>query len=173
MNVVTGDVWKRRGLSLLWSPEAFGQVARPAVAVSVRGFFALAKSWPAELPCDGGDALVVVGFEGCLDCLTPDDAETWIENDLRPVLISFQNEYQGQAALIFWLPTGGRRIRMNRANEAYLWRCGAPYSGREIEIGRILWGGAEDDAGRILDSHVTNRDPDGLAWIGLHHLRLS
>ena len=89
------------------------------------------------------------------------------------MLISFQDEYQGQAALILWLPTGGRRIRMNRANEAYLWRCGAPYSGREIEIGRILWGGAEGDAGRILYADETNRDPDGPAWIGLHHLRLS
>ena len=64
MNVVAGDVWKRRGLSLLWGSEALAQVAGPTNVVSVRGFSALAKSWPAELPCDSGDALVVVGFEG-------------------------------------------------------------------------------------------------------------
>lgn len=173
MRTVEGDVWKRGGLSLLWGAEALGEIAKPDQVASIRGLFRLAKNWPDELPSNGGKTLVAAGVEGCLDCLSPEDAAEWIEGDLRPALMSFQDEYQGQCALVLWLPAGHRRVSMNRASESYLWKCNAPYSGREIEIGRILWGGAEGDAGRIIDPRTPNRDIDGPAWIGLHHLRLS
>jgi hypothetical protein len=173
MRIVESDVWKRKGLSLLWGAEAFGEVAIPAEVASIRGLLSLSHAWPDDLPSNGGQTLVVAGVEGCLDCLTPEDAAEWIESDLRPVLLSFQEEYEGQCGLVLWLPTGYRRIRMNRANESYLWKCNAPFSAREIEFGRILWGGAENDAARIIDGRDGNRDPDGQAWIGLHHSRLS
>jgi hypothetical protein len=173
MRTLDGDVWKRRGLSLLWGPEALAELAKPDEVASIREVFRVSRSWPDELPSNGGKTLVVAGVEGCLDSLTPEDSETWIESDLRPLLVSFQEEYEGQAALVLWLPTGRRRILMNRANETYLWKCGAPYGDRQIEIGRILWGGAQDDAGRIIDARNGSRDPDGPAWIGLHHPRLS
>src|SRR5262245_49620634 len=173
MRTVEGDVWKRGGLSLLWGSDALAQLAKPAEVRSIRQLFALARSWPEDLPSNAGRTLVVAGVEGCLDCLTPEDADAWIESDLRPVLLSFQEEYEGQGALVLWLPTGHRRISMNRANETYLWKCNAPFSGQEIEVGRILWGGAESDAARIMDSAIANRDLDGPAWIGLLHPRLS
>lgn len=173
MRIVEGDVWKRRGLTLLWGPDDLSSLAKPVEVKSIRELISFARAWPEELPSNAGQTLVVAGVEGCLDCLSPDDAGAWIENDLRPALLSFQEEYEGQAALVLWLPTGQRRVTMNRASESYSWKCNAPFAGREIEFGRILWGGAESDVGRILDSRHTNRDPDGAAWIGLHHPRLS
>ena len=136
MRIVDGDVWKRGGLSLLWGPEALGDIAKPAEVASIRELFMLVRAWPGDLPSNAGQALVVAGVEGCLDCLTPEDAAEWIEGDLRPVLLSFQEEYEGQCALVLWLPAGHRRISMNRAIETYLWKCNAPHSGHEVEIGR-------------------------------------
>ena len=74
---------------------------------------------------------------------------------------------------MFWLPTGKNRVKMNRATEAYSWVCAAPHSNQHLDLGRILWAGAETDVGRIIDPNCTNNDPDGPAWIGLHHPRLS
>lgn len=173
MRTVESDAWKRGGLTLLWGADALGQLAKPHEVTSIRGLFSLSRKWPEELPSNGGQTLVVAGVEGCIDCLSPEDAADWIESDLRPALLSFQEEYEGQCALVLWLPTGLRRMTMNRANETYLWKCNAPFTGREIELGRILWGGAESDAVRVIDGHAANRDPDGPAWIGLHHARLS
>ena len=173
MRTVESDGWKRGGLSLLWGPEALAEIAKPSEVASIRDLFKFSHNWPEDLPSNTGQTLVVAGVEGCLDCLTPEDAAEWIEGGLRPVLLSFQEEYEGQCALVLWLPTGHRRISMNRANETYRWKCNAPFPGREIEIGRILWGGAESDAERIIDGRAANRDPDGSAWIGLHHPRLS
>jgi len=60
---------------------------------------------------------VVSGFEGCLDVLSSEDAEHWIENDLKELILSFQDEYEGQAGLIFWVPSGHNRISMAGASE--------------------------------------------------------
>ena len=76
---------------------------------------------------------------------------------------------QGAGVLVLqrWFRKAYRRIRMNRATEAYSWICAAPNSGQTLDLGRILWAGAEADVGRILDDSQPNKDPDGPAWIGL------
>ena len=167
------DAWMRRGLTLLWGAEMLTRAAYPSQVVSVRQFFAMANAWPEELPAGGGDALVVSGFEGCLDVLSGQDAERWIENDLRDVILSFQDEYEGQAGLIFWVPSGRNRISMTGASEEYYWKHSASGSGRGLHIGRLLWSGAEKEVERILDSEDSGADYDGKAWVGLHHPRIS
>ena len=167
------DAWMRRGFTLLWGFKMLAHVVQPSQVVSVRQFFAMANAWPEELPASGGDALVVSGFEGCLDVLSGQDAEHWIENDLKEVILSFQDEYQGQAGLIFWLPSGRNRISMTGASEEYYWKHGASESGRGLHIGRLLWSGAENEVERLLDSEDSVADYDGEAWVGLHHPRIS
>jgi hypothetical protein len=167
------DAWMRRGLTLLWSTETLANVAQPSQVVSVRQFFTLAKNWPEELPSFGGDALVVSGLEGCLDTLSGLDAEHWIENDLKEVILSFQDKYEGQAALIFWVPSGNNRISMAGASEKYYWKHGASKSDRGLHIGRLLWSGAEMEVERLLDSEDNCADYDSNAWVGLHHPRIS
>jgi hypothetical protein len=173
MKILQDDVWKRRGISLLWGGDVFSAFARPQDVVSIRQFFALAERWPDDLPSNSGDTLVVAGLEGCVDCVEPTQAELWMENDLKPAILAFQAEYSLEAALVFWLPTGKNRVRMNRATEAYTWVCAAPHSNQHMDFGRILWAGAESDVGRIMDAGCNAADPDGAAWIGLHHPRLS
>ena len=167
------DAWMRRGFTLLWGLKTLAHVVQPSQVVSVRQFFAMANAWPEELPASGGDALVVSGFEGCLDVLSDHEAEQWIENDLKEVILSFQDEYQGQAGLIFWLPSGRNRISMTGASEEYYWKHGASESGRGLHIGRLLWSGAENEVERLLDSEDSVADYDGKAWVGLHHPRIS
>ncbi len=48
--------------------------------------------------------------------------------------------YEGQAGLIFWLPSGRNRISMKGASEQYFWKHrGAGDDG--IPIGRLLFSG--------------------------------
>jgi hypothetical protein len=165
--------WTRQGVSLLWSAACLSEIAKPEDVVSLRQFFALSNTWPELLPCTNGDAIVVAGVEGCLDALTPDDAERWIEEDLKPCIFDFQSEYQGQAGLIFWLPSGRQRVKALPATEEYIWHCAAPFRERTLPLGRLLWAGAEADAKRIINPNETNQDMDGLAWVGLFHPRIS
>jgi len=130
-------------------------------------------NWPDDLPSNEGNTLVVAGLEGCMDLMEPSEAETWLREELLPAILTFQDKFALEASLVFWLPTGKNRVKMNRATEAYSWICAAPFSTRQLDLGRILWAGAELDVGRIIDQKTANFDPDGIAWIGLHHPRLS
>ena len=173
MNLQRDSGWMRRGVSLLWDAAALSKVVSPAAVTSIRGFSAMSRSWPDELPGFGGDALVVAGVEGCLDALAHGDGQVWLETDLKPLILLFQEEYEGQAALILWLPSGRIRISMVTATEEYLWKTGSSTSEPGIPIGRCLWAGAESDAARIIVSAASNPDLDGSAYVGLYHPRIS
>ncbi len=165
--------WMRRGFSLLWSVDLLGKVAEPSQVVSMRQFFALSNAFPIELPSSDHNALVVSGLEGCLDVLEKVDAERWMETELKDSVLAFQEEYEGQAALIFWLPSGRNRISMAGASEEYYWKHGPSKSGKGLHIGRLLWSGAENEVERILDTDDDSTDYDGSAWAGLYLPRIS
>lgn len=176
MKILREDVWKRRGISLLWGAQGLSAICKPEQVVSLRQFFSMTRAWPSELPSNEGASLVVAGLDGCMDLLSPEDAEVWLKTELLPGVLAFQDEWGLDAALVFWLPSAKNRIRMNRANDAYSWVCAAPHSHQILELGRVLWAGAEDAVGRILlpgGNGAAALDPDGPAWIGLHHPRLS
>jgi hypothetical protein len=173
MRLIHDTSWRHRGISLLWSPRALFEIAPAEEVMSIRQFFALAHAWPDDLPSGAGNTLVVAGVEGCLDALAPADAEAWLGRELRSRMMSFQDEYEGQAGLVLWMPAGKQRITMKPATEEYLWRCAPQFGQHDLPIGRILWGGAEGDAGRILDPDERSQDFDGPAWMGLYHPRIS
>ena len=166
------DAWIRRGVSLLWSTRLLTRAARAEEVLSIRELFSIADSWPTDLPSAGGNALVVSGVEGCLDVLASEDAAKWIERDLSDVVLSFQEEYEGQAALILWMPSGRSRISMVGATEEYLWKHGAQ-DANPLPLGRLLFSGAESEVERVLDTASADSDYDGKAWAGLHHPRIS
>lgn len=164
--------WPRRGFALLWEVTALAELLPPAEVVSLRRFFALAADWPDYLPAAKGDALVVSGLEGCLDVLDTADAERWLETDFKEAVLSFQDYYQGQAGLVFWLPSGRQRISMKGATEQYSWKH-RPSGHDGLPLGRLLFAGAESEVERLLDSDDGKADYDGKHWIGLHHPRIS
>jgi hypothetical protein len=173
MRLVQDRSWSRRGLSLLWGPELLAEIAKPGEVLSVREFYRLARNWPEDLPSGEGRTLVVAGVEGCVDLLPPVEAQDWLEGELRPRVLGFQDEYDSQAALVLWLPDGRRRVRMTPATESYIWACAGPWRNETIPLGQALWSGAEGDVGRILDPRENNQDSDGPGWVGLHHPRIS
>ena len=165
--------WSRRGISLLWGPQALTRIVTPANVLSLRQFFALVDNWSDDdLPADNGNAIVVAGLEGILDVLDAEDAATWLETDLKDAVLSFQSHYEGGAGLIFWLPSGHDRMTMNRATENYVWKHRASGSAG-LPIGRLLFAGAESEVERLIDHPDANTDPDGKHWVGLHHPRIS
>ena len=173
MKILQGDGWKRRGMNLLWGSATLASIAPPEEIMSIRQFFNHAKAWPEDLPSSNGTMAVVAGLEGCIDLLLPQEAEEWLRDAFRPAVSSFEEAFGLGASLIFWLPTGRKRIHMNAATEAYSWSCALPHGHERLDLGNALWAGAESDVQRIIDPACINQDVDGPAWIGLHHTRLS
>lgn len=166
MKQLLDTVWQRHGTSWIWDEEARNQVCAAREVWSLRQFLRAAGRWPDDLPSNGNCTLVVAGLEGGLDVLTPDDAETWLGDGVKDAILSFQSYFEGEASLIFWLPSGFGRIKFLPATDSVEWRCAAPHGDRLLAFGRILWGEANEYPQEIL-LH------EGTKPAGLFHLRIT
>lgn len=166
MKQLLDTVWQRRGTSWIWDEEARNQVCVASEVWSLRQFLQAVGNWPDDLPSNGNNTLVVAGLEGSLDLLTPEDAEAWLGDAVKQAILSFQDAYDGQAALIFWLPSGQGRIKFHPATDSIEWRCAAPHGERLLAFGRILWGEANEYPQEILLR-------EGSKPAGLFHLRIT
>ncbi len=166
MRQLRDNVWQRHGTSWLWDGEALAQVAQAGEVWSLRQFLRAAGKWPEDLPSNKGAALVVAGLDASLDLLSPDEAEKWLAEDIKHGVLSFQDFWESNAALVFWLPGAAGRIVVNPATDAVSWRCAAPHSNARVEFGRVLWGAANDYPQEILLR-------EGAKPAGLFHLRIT
>lgn len=163
------EPWSRRGLSLLWGAEALRDLAEPSQVLPLRVLFGWRGEWPAHLPSNEGRALVATGLEATLDCLTQDDAEAWLASDLRDLILGFQHAYEGQCALVLWLPSGQQRVAYDPPADAWLWTT---TDNNKLPVGRLLFSGAAADT-RPLSPPNWRGAPEGPGLIGLHQARLS
>jgi len=166
MKQTLDTVWQRRGTSWVWNEEARNQVCVASEVWSLRQFLQAARHWPDDLPSNDNNTLVVAGLEGGLDLLTPEEAEVWLGDAVKDGILSFQSHFEGEAALIFWLPSGQSRIKIYPATDAIEWRCAAPHGESLLAFGRILWGEVNEYPQEILLHQ-------GSKPAGLFHLRIT
>jgi hypothetical protein len=166
MRQVLDTVWQRRGTSWIWDQEARNHICHAAEVWSLRQLLRVGNQWPDELPSNRGHTLVVAGLEGALDLLTPMDAEAWLGEVMKPAILEFQDAYDGEAALVFWLPSGQGRIKLHSATDAVSWHCAPPHGDSTVEFGRVLWGEANEYPQEILLR-------EGAKPVGLFHLRIT
>lgn len=166
MKQLLDTVWQRRGVSWVWDDAAFASVTKASEVFSLRRLMLSTTGWPDDLQSNDGDTLVVAGLDASLDLLEPKDAETWLDQEVKRVILGFQDNYSGDAALIFWLPGGRQRIDVATASDAVHWRCAAPFTGTTIEFGRILWGEAREYPQEIVMKEQSQP-------VGLFHARIT
>jgi len=166
MKQLRDSVWQRQGTSWIWDADALSQVCAPSEVWSLRQFLQAKGNWSENLPSNNGRTLVVAGLDGVLDLLTPEDAETWLREELKLAVLSYQEFWGSDASLIFWLPNGAGRISTKPATDAVVWRCAAPHTGQQLDFGRLLWGEAREYPQEILLR-------EGAKAAGLYHLRIT
>lgn len=174
MRQIEDEMWRRRGFTVLWSPAALGLLCESTTEIiSMREFFRVGTNWPDTLPTSNGNALVVTGLEGCLDRISPLDAEAWLDEVVQPLMLRFQRQYSDDAALIFWMPTGEKRVELVTLDDTFSWEFAPPFKKEPFSISRALFGGAHKDAGKIVTSEQDDRGHRKSAWIGLHLSRIA
>lgn len=170
MRQTLDTVWQRRGTSWLWDEEARNSVCVAGEVWSLRQFLQAAgpngNGWPEDLQSNDNQTLVVAGLEGSLDLLAPDQGDIWLGDTIKRAILSFQDAYAGEAALIFWLPQGHTRLKVQAATDAVTWVCEAPHRGNHLDFGRLLWGEANEYPQEILLR-------EGGKPAGLFHLRIT
>jgi hypothetical protein len=148
--MLTDDVWKRRGVSLLWDAENLATVCRPTEVVSLRQFLQLHRAQAAEdayepLLVNDGQTMVVAGLEAAIDALEPEAAEAWLCEVVYPAILEFQQTIGStEGALVLWL-ADARRLRHESSDDTHYWYCATAYQGRELPLSRCLFNGAHTD----------------------------
>jgi hypothetical protein len=174
MRQIEDDVWRRRGFTVLWSPAALGHLCGSTSEImSIRGLFSVDGHWPEPLPISNGNALVVTGLEGCLDKISPSDAEAWLYEVVHPVMLRFQRQYSDDAALIFFMPTGEKRVDIVALDDTFSWEYAPPFKKEHFSLSRALFGGIYKDAGKIVVTETDDRGHRKQSWIGIHLPRIS
>lgn len=160
------DVWKRRGISILWDGDMLTQLKAAEKVISMRRFFELYEAnWPdEEIPFIENDAVMVAGLDVIIDSLTPEDAIDWVEQQVYTKIQDFQSTFEGDCALIFWMAEPSR-WKENVSDNSYDWLLTGKYSQQFFPIGRCIWNGAQSGVKRI--------ETEQGKWIGLHHNRIS
>jgi hypothetical protein len=160
------EVWKRRGINVLWDGATLGQLQAAPMVISLRRFFELYEAgWPEDdLPLVNEAALVVAGLDAAIDALTPEDAVCFVEQTVYTKLYDFQNWAESQLALIFWMTDKGRWIE-NPHDNTFDWHLSGVYKGQRFPLGRCIWNGTQPGVRRIETSHGN--------WIGLYQMRIS
>ena len=166
-NVLTDDIWKRRGITVLWCGSTLAELNAASQVVSLREFVKFYEAgWPENMPLVNDSGLYVAGLDVAVDALSPDDAREWLQIEIYEMIYDFQNH--ADVALVFWMPDQGRWIT-DMTNNTYEWYLGGEYNNQRFPLGRCIWNGAEKDVRRI-ESASNNKKAE---WLGLYLERIS
>ncbi len=172
MQQIDDTAWTRRGFSILWSPAALGRVCQKTTdIISVRTMLRI-RQWPDNLPSADGNGLIVTGMEGCIDRMAPDEASEWLAEKIIPVMYRFQDVYD-EAALIFWLESGERRVKEHALDDGVNWLCAPPMQHEEFPLSRNVFGGAYKGVQKIVEKELGDPNNAAAGWIGVYLSRMS
>lgn len=170
MNRLTDDIWKRSGVSWFWDSQAFSEVSKGPVW----SVWSLLKckangAWDQYLSINSKDckAMIIAGLDSTLDLLNPKDAEEWLGSDIKKCIHSFQSHFEGQVALLFWMPGSADRFRINSIDDKVTWICGGGSQNHSLNFSQILWGKAGEYPKVI---HLTEKSEKSS---GIFHSRIS
>ena len=164
------DVWKRKGINILWDGNVLSEMDAASKVISLRRFFELYEAgWPEDqIPWIDEHALMVAGLDVAIDALTPEEAEPWIEQKVYTKIQDYQTEFDSQCSLIFWM-ADRNRWKEKPDDVEYDWHLTGKHQGKLLPIGRCIWNGAQSGVRRIEINDSTGKP----SWIGLHHHRIS
>ncbi|QDS97683.1 hypothetical protein [Adhaeretor mobilis] len=167
--LINDDLWKRRGISILWDADSLNSLCRSDEVISLRHFRQLFNDRWSDVDASMVDeeTLVVAGLESCIDALPPEEATKWLQDVFYKAMVSYQGEVADggtQAALILWF-VDSRRLKYRTSDDGWSMHCAGEFKGQQIPLGRCLFNGAAKDLKEIQDA-------DGNS-LGLYHPRIS
>ena len=106
---VEAKAWFKRGCSIVWNNNCLAQIVKDnseITPINMALLMSKKNNWPEELPAYQGNAMVIVGLDGCLESLGEEQREKWLKEHIKPLVLSFYRKFENEAALIFFFERG-------------------------------------------------------------------
>lgn len=92
MNNISIDVWKRKGSSVIFDQSSLAPLISADVQISLREFLSWGNALPATPPISQ-KSILVSGLETILETMEPIEANTFLVQRIRPMLIQIQSNW--------------------------------------------------------------------------------
>lgn len=166
MREMSSTAWLRRGSSVVFDKQSLGRLIADGKLFSLREALSWMQAWPPEPP-HGPSTILIGGLETCLEVLSPADAESFLRNRIKPIILEFQARWD-QCGLVFGFGTSDRSFEVTASEEEVLF---LKRGGERVRLSYALWdGSATLDVTRLVRSEAQTSQQ---ITVGYHVLRVS
>lgn len=146
MKEMDATTWKRKGSSIVWSPELLGPLITGGSAIPLRTALGwMAGGFPDDTP--GGSSTVLIGgLQTVLETAgSVDEAYNWLRANIMPLVREAQTHWPS-VGLVFGMAGPGRLFDLNEADDiVYFGRSRDRSKCVRITLG--MWNGAATGEG--------------------------
>jgi hypothetical protein len=118
MREMSSSAWLRRGSSIVFDKHSLGELITEGCLISLREALSWMKAWPSQAPGQG-QTVLVGGLEACLEVMPQEDAEAFLRNRVKPLVLEFQSRWD-QRGLVFGFGTPEWSFQVTAAREEVL-----------------------------------------------------
>jgi hypothetical protein len=141
MQEMTANSWKRRGCSIVWSPDLLAALITDTEAVPLRTALSWQRHGLPESPPGGGKTILVGGLQTILE-LMPDatTAYTWLRTNILPLCRMWSNHWAG-VGLVFGMEGPSKVFQLNESDDLVYFGKGLDRD-TKLCLTRGIWNGA-------------------------------
>jgi len=146
MQEMTAQSWKRRGCSLVWSPELLRDLITGIEATPLHVALEWQRTGLPENPPDGANTVLVGGLQTVLDLMPDSDTGyAWLRTNILPLCRMWSNHWAG-VGLVFVMDGPGKLFTLNEADDLVYFGKGSDRDGK-LCLTRAVWNGASTGNG--------------------------
>jgi hypothetical protein len=146
MQEMTAQSWKRRGCSIVWSPELLAPLITASEATPLRTVLEWKRHSLPESPPGGRNTVLVGGLQTILEVMPDTDAAyTWLRGNILSLCRRWSNHW-GNVGLVFAMDGPGKLFQLNEADDLVYF---GKSSDRDTKLclTRAIWNGAATGTG--------------------------
>ena len=136
METLSSTIWQRKGSCFVFDQTSLGQFISADAVVSLRELLSWRHSFPSELPVEGR-TLLVSGLEALIETLPPEEAESFLAQRIRPLIIDIQNRWT-DCGLVFGFSSHAKAFEEISLNEEVIFHR---RDRQKIRLSEGLWDG--------------------------------
>ncbi len=146
MQEMTAQSWKRRGCSIVWSPDLLAPLITSGNAIPLRTALGWLRSGLPDEPPGGSRTVLVGGLQTVLEVMPHNDiAYTWLRSKILPLCRMWSNHWDG-VGLVFGLDGPTKLFHLNEPDDLVYFGKGNDRD-TKLCLTRAIWNGAATGIG--------------------------
>jgi hypothetical protein len=137
MDTISTTVWQRKGSSVVFDQKSLGEFIAQDAVISLRDALAWMKGFPPAPPVPGR-TIVISGLETMIETLPPAEAEAFLAQRIRPLLIEIQSRWTDRG-VVFGFTSHEKAFEETSLEEEVLF---VRRDRRKVRLSEGLWDGS-------------------------------